>query len=217
MNIPKIAFQTATACSDSVASLWLPAFEAAFDEFGVSNPAYACAILAHVGVESASLTVFAENLNYSAQGLSNTWARYSSTGTRGGPPNALALKLARNPQAIANNVYANRLGNGDEASGDGWNHRGMGPIQLTGKDVQFAFMMAADVDLTTSGDALAQPDVGAKSAVWFCMKYKSGFAAAIDAGNFDKTTLIVNGQGPCDANHGATRKSRFSAALNAWK
>jgi predicted chitinase len=130
MNIPKIAFQTATACSDSVASLWLPAFEAAFDEFGVSNPAYACAILAHVGVESASLTVFAENLNYSAQGLSNTWARYSSTGTRGGPPNALALKLARNPQAIANNVYANRLGNGDEASGDGWNHRGMGPIPI---------------------------------------------------------------------------------------
>ncbi|QOV06254.1 endolysin glycosyl hydrolase [Burkholderia phage Maja] len=217
MNISRQAFQIATACTDSVAAQWLPAFEAAADEFGLNTPQRICAVLAHVGVESAGLTVFSENLNYSAQGLANTWDRYSVTGKRGGAPNALALRLARNPQAIANNVYANRLGNGDEASGDGWTHRGMGPIQLTGKDTQFSFMLDCDVDMVNHPELLAQPEQGARSAAWFCTKYKKGFLAAIDAGDFDRTTMIVNGQASCTANHGPTRKSRYEAALNAWK
>ncbi|ABL96825.1 phage endolysin [Burkholderia phage BcepF1] len=218
MNIPINVFQTATACKDSAAQAWLPAFEAACDEFGLNTPERVCAVLAHVGVESAGLTVFFENLNYSAQGLANTWgSRYSVTGRPGGAPNDLANRIARNPQAIANNVYANRMGNGDEASGDGWRHRGVGPIQLTGKDTQFAFMLACDVDMVNTPELLAEPKNGARSAVWFCTKYKAGFLAAIDAGDFDATTKIVNGQTSCAANHGPTRKSRYEAALNAWK
>lgn len=88
--------------------------------------------LAH---ETGNFSIFTENLNYSAQGLANTWpARYSvDPKKRPLVPNALANSLARKPQDIANNVYSGRMGNGDSASNDGWNFRGRGAIQLTGR------------------------------------------------------------------------------------
>ncbi|MEG7018924.1 glycoside hydrolase family 19 protein, partial [Pseudomonas aeruginosa] len=80
------------------------------------------AFLAQIGHESGQLTRLVENLNYSARGLAATWpSRYRGAD---GQPNALAQRLARNPRAIANNAYASRNGNGDEASGDGWRYRG---------------------------------------------------------------------------------------------
>jgi len=75
--------------------------------------------------ESASFTTFEENLNYSAAGLLDTFPKYFT------PSQAVAY--ARQPERIANRVYANRMGNGNEASGDGWRYRGMGIIQITGK------------------------------------------------------------------------------------
>ena len=97
----------------------------------IDTPARRAAFLAQVGHESSQLTRLVENLNYSAQGLAATWpGRYLGPD---GQPNALALRLARNPQAIADNTYATRNGNGDEASGDGWRFRGRGLLQITGR------------------------------------------------------------------------------------
>lgn len=78
------------------------------------------------GHESGGFTVFSENLNYSADGLVKIFGKYFNSST--------AAAYARQPVKIANKVYANRMGNGNEASGDGWKYRGRGPIQLTGKD-----------------------------------------------------------------------------------
>ena len=81
--------------------------------------------------ESGNFVSVIENLNYSSKSLLATFPKYFTPIT--------ALKYNRNPEAIANKVYANRMGNGDEASGDGWKHRGMGLIQLTGKNNQYSF------------------------------------------------------------------------------
>ena len=114
-----------------VAGVFVAALQRAMDEREIDTPARRAAFLAQVGHESSQLTRLVENLNYSAQGLAATWpGRYLGPD---GQPNALALRLARNPQAIADNTYATRNGNGDEASGDGWRFRGRGLLQITGR------------------------------------------------------------------------------------
>jgi hypothetical protein len=82
-------------------------------------------------------------------------------------PNVLALQLARNPKAIANHVYANRMGNGPPESGDGWRHRGFGPFQLTGKDNQEAFGEAVGLPVDQVPDYLRTTNGGAMSMCWF--------------------------------------------------
>lgn len=77
--------------------------------------------------ETGDFTVFSENLNYSAQLLMSQWPKYF-------PNSVIANKYARHPEMIANRAYGNRMGNGPEASGDGWRYRGRGCIQLTGKN-----------------------------------------------------------------------------------
>ena len=93
--------------------------------------------IAECAHESQNFTRFVENLNYSAQGLADTWPTRYAVDKKAKPkvPNALALKLQRKPEAIANNCYANRMGNGNEASGDGWRYRGSGLLQMTGADM----------------------------------------------------------------------------------
>jgi putative chitinase len=94
-------------------------------KYDIVTPKRLAAFLAQTAHESAGFTAVRENLNYSAQGLMNTWpARFNQT---------TAAAYARQPEKIANKVYANRMGNGDEASGDGWRYRGRGLIQTTGK------------------------------------------------------------------------------------
>lgn len=86
--------------------------------------------------ESGDFAHTSENLNYSAQGLLTTFKKYFTADT--------AKQYERNPEKIANHVYANRMGNGDEASGDGYKHRGFGFIQLTGKLNQDSFANSID-------------------------------------------------------------------------
>lgn len=97
--------------------------------------------------ESGGFTVFSENLNYSADGLVKTFGKYFNSAT--------AASYARQPVKIANHVYANRMGNGPESSGDGWNYRGRGPIQLTGKE-NYSGMAAAlhDPQILSNPDLL---------------------------------------------------------------
>jgi len=82
--------------------------------------------------ETGGFKAFSENLNYSSKGLMTTFKKYFADP-------AVASRYARNPENIANRVYASRMGNGDEASGDGWKYRGRGALQLTGKSNYEAF------------------------------------------------------------------------------
>jgi putative chitinase len=118
------------------------------------------AFLAQCGHESADFTILQENLNYSAKGLSATWPKRFVSEAAAAPYN-------RNPEKIANKVYADRMGNGPEGSGDGWKYRGRGAIQLTGHDNYKAF--ATDVGLSID-DAIVYVeslDGAVESAAWF--------------------------------------------------
>ena len=118
------------------------------------------AFLAQCGHESADFTILQENLNYSAKGLSATWPKRFVSEAAAAPYN-------RNPEKIANKVYADRMGNGPEGSGDGWKYRGRGAIQLTGHDNYKSF--ATDVGLSID-DAIVYVeslDGAVESAAWF--------------------------------------------------
>ena len=129
------------------------------------SPHRAAHFFAQTAHESGNFKAFSENLNYSAQGLRNIFRKYF-------PTDALANQYARKPQAIANRVYANRMGNGDETSGEGFAFKGRGALQLTGK-----FNYQAFSDYIGRPDVLTNPDLVAtelafESALWFFDKNK---------------------------------------------
>lgn len=104
--------------------------KAAMEYYGFT-PERAAHFFAQTAHESGNFKAFSENLNYSAQGLQGIFGKYF--------PGNLEESYARKPEKIANRVYASRMGNGDEASGDGWKFRGRGALQLTGKSNYQAF------------------------------------------------------------------------------
>jgi putative chitinase len=129
------------------------------------NPYRAAHFFAQTAHESGGFKTFHENLNYSAQGLLGTFKKYF-------PNVSLAEAYQRNPEKIANFVYGNRMGNGDENSGDGWKYRGRGALQLTGKNNYKEF-----ADYLTRPDIMDNPDLVAtefafESAMFFFNKNK---------------------------------------------
>jgi putative chitinase len=114
--------------------------------FGITNTLRLAHFLAQCGHESGGFRAVQENLNYGAKGLLTIFKKYFKTIEK-------AKAYERKPEKIANLVYGNRMGNGSEASGDGWKHRGRGYIQLTGKDNYEAF------DATVPEDIMANPDL----------------------------------------------------------
>jgi putative chitinase len=129
------------------------------------SPDRAAHFFAQTAHESGNFKAFSENLNYSAKGLRGIFRKYF-------PTDALAKAYERQPQKIANRVYANRMGNGDEASGEGWLFRGRGSLQLTGK-----FNFKAFSDYIGRPDVMTNPDLVAtelafESALWFFDKNK---------------------------------------------
>lgn len=133
---------------------------AAMAEFGIDTPQRQAMFLAQAGHESGNFAHVEENLNYSASGLVNIFHKYF-------PDEAAAAAYARQPERIANRVYANRMGNGDEASGEGYKYRGRGLIQLTGKDNYDACARALNVDLHSQPDYLETAEGACRSAAWF--------------------------------------------------
>lgn len=125
------------------------------------SPSRAAHFFAQTAHESGGFKTFSENLNYGAKGLRGIFGKYF-------PNDNLARIYERKPEKIANRVYANRMGNGDEASGDGWKYRGRGALQLTGKDNYRAFGKY----IGREEEVLANPDLVAgelcfESALWF--------------------------------------------------
>lgn len=115
--------------------------------------------LAQCGHESAGFKAIQENLNYGAKGLLGIFKKYF-------PTEAKALQYERKPEKIANLVYGSRMGNGDEASGDGYKFRGRGYIQLTGKNNYVAFGKAINEDIAANPDLVATK-YPLLSAAWF--------------------------------------------------
>jgi putative chitinase len=181
------------------AELFCASLNAAMAEFGIGTPARQAVFLAQLAHETGQLASVSENLNYSADGLANTWpSRYAKKDARGAylvaagrtVPNELALNLHRLPERIANNVYANRMGNGDEASGDGWRYRGSGGFQLTGKDNQRACAQHFGITLEQVGAWLRTPEGACRSAGWFWQR--AGCNELADRGDFDAVSDKIN-------------------------
>lgn len=141
------------------------ALSMAMMRYNVNNPNRIRAFLAQVGHESGQLSAVVENLNYSAKALRSVFGKYFKT-------DAEAEQYARKPEAIANVVYANRMGNGDTESGDGWKYRGRGLIQLTGKNnyekaTNEMYALPFGVDFVDEPDLLATLEYAAQSAAWY--------------------------------------------------
>jgi len=127
--------------------------------FNINTPLRMSHFLAQCAHESGVFRWKVENLNYSKEALMITFRKYF-------PTVEVASKYARNPEMIANRAYANRMNNGDEASGDGWKYRGRGYIQLTGKDNYTRFNDHVDVDVLNNPDLVAER-YPLLSASWF--------------------------------------------------
>jgi putative chitinase len=156
--------------------------------FKIDTPLKLAHFLAQCAHESNNFTAVVENLNYSADGLKKTFPKYFPA------TSSLCDTYARKPEAIASRVYASRMGNGDEASKDGWKYRGRGYIQLTGKDNFKAFNKFVEVDVLTSPDLVATkyPLV---SAAWFFYNkkviYQGKSMSLVDLCNQGADSLLI--------------------------
>lgn len=154
------------------------------EHYEINTAQRVAGFLAQTGHESGGYQFLKENLNYSAQGLNKTFKKYF-------PTEAEAKPYERKPEKIANRVYANRMGNGNEASGDGWKFCGRGLIQLTGKVnyTKFAASLGIDIDECV---AYMETHAGAvASAGWFwdCNKLNQ----YCDKNDFITLTKRING------------------------
>jgi putative chitinase len=156
-------------------------------KFGINTPLRLAHFLAQCGHESGGFRAVQENLNYSAKGLNGIFRKYF-------PTEASAAAYARNPAKIAAKVYGGRMGNGAEATGEGYKFRGRGYIQLTGKDNYKAFSNSIGEDMTATPDKVAT-HYPLLSAAWFFSK--NGLHKLADEGASDavvtKITKRVNG------------------------
>lgn len=185
-DILAVACKT-TAGRHVAVNVYAPWLEKYMPQFKITTKTRIAMFLAQVAHESADFTVISENLNYSAKGLAATWKRFRNPD---GTPNELANKLARNAMAIASCVYANRMGNRGEESGDGWRTRGMGLIQLTGTDNRVALGKHFKIDFIANPNLLLQPEWATASACWYWGT--NGLNEIADAGNFDHVCDKIN-------------------------
>ena len=152
-------------------------------EAQIDTPLRQAAFMAQLAYESQGFSRFIENLYYRADRLLEVFGRYFTE--------AEAQAYARQPEKIANRVYANRLGNGDEDSGDGWRYRGRGFIQITGKDNYSEAGKSLKLDLVGKPELAADLKVGARIAGWYWTKY--GLNSFADNRQFDTITKKING------------------------
>lgn len=159
-----------------VVDKYLPYLNTHMAECQINTPERVCHFLATIAVESSELRAVEENLNYSAEGLRKTFGKYFKT-------MAVARSYERHQQQIANRVYANRYGNGNEASGDGWRFRGRGLIQYTFRSNYREYSKWSGYDVEKQPELLALPKGAARSA---CHYYQAhGCNELADGGGTD--------------------------------
>jgi len=167
--------------------VWVDALNLACPRFGIATVERLAAFLAQVAHESAEFQRLVENLNYAAARLIQIWPKRF-------PTLAAALPYEHRPEALASHVYAGRLGNGDEASGDGWRYRGRGLIQLTGRDNYREIGTALHLPLEVDPDQVAFPAVAALSAARFWTVHGLNALADLNTEEaFDRISRRING------------------------
>ena len=139
---------------------WVPALNDTFAKFGIATVKQQAAFIGQCSHECGNFKILEENLNYRAATLMKLWSKRF-------PTQEIANSYEKNPKKIANMVYSNRMGNRDEASGDGYRFRGRGCIQLTGHANYFHASQACGVDFVMDPDLVATPQYAAMTAGWF--------------------------------------------------
>lgn len=165
------------------------------------NPARLAGFLAQTAHESGGFNFIKENLNYSADGLRKIFGKYF-------PNDDIAKQYARQPEKIANRVYANRMGNGDEASGDGYRFCGRGLIQLTGRNNYTKLASDLGISIEETVAYLETPNGAVSSAGWFFDQ--NNLLQYCDNGDFVTLTKRING-GTIGL---ADRQHHFDEAMN---
>jgi putative chitinase len=168
---------------------WADALNATFERFNILTPRQMAAFIGQCGHESGNFRVLQENLNYRAATLLSLFPR-TQRRTWGFTPEE-AAEYERQPKRIANRIYSNRMGNRDEASGDGYRFRGRGCIQLTGSANYHHAGQALGVDLIMEPDLVATPQYAALTAGWFWNTQKLN--ALAEAGDWTGLTKRING------------------------
>jgi putative chitinase len=163
---------------------WVEPLEEVFHRYEINTPERQAAFIGQCAHESMNFTKLEENMNYSAEGLMKTWpSRF--------PTLESAKPYHRNPEKIANKVYAGRMGNGPEETGEGWLYHGRGLIQLTGKDNYTLAGDALGMDFVHSPDYVLVPKYAALTAGWYWNK--RGLNKEADAKDFTGMTKKING------------------------
>jgi putative chitinase len=163
---------------------FIPHLQSAITEFDITTRLREAAFIAQIAHESTGLTRFVENLNYSAKRLRQVFPKRF-------PTDAAANAVANQPEKIGSLIYANRLGNGDVASGDGFRYRGRGAIQLTGRSNYRVFGGMLGLDLEGDPDQAATPEVAFRTAAAFWKK--NGCNELADREDFVGITRRING------------------------
>ena len=166
---------------------WYGALSQLLPDYEINTPQRIAAFIAQCAHESGEFTALKENLNYRAPTLRKIFPKYF-------PTDELANQYASLPnkqEAIANKVYANRMGNGDEASGDGFRYCGRGLIQLTGKDNYSWFAASIGISPDQASEYLQTFEGAAQSACWFWEN--NNLNAFADAGDILGMTKRING------------------------
>jgi putative chitinase len=163
---------------------WVDPLNETFARFDISTPNRQAAFIGQCGHECGNFRILEENLNYKAATLMKLWSRRF-------PTLEIANQYAGNPKKIANMVYANRMGNRDESSGDGYRFRGRGCIQTTGHANYYHAGQSLGVDFVMEPDLVASPKYAALTAGFFWSTY--GLNALADAQDHKNITKRING------------------------
>ena len=163
---------------------WCEALNKILPDYGINTPQRVAAFIAQAAHESGGFTALHENLNYRPETLQKVFPKYFPTAD-------LASQYAHNPEMIANRVYANRMGNGDEASGDGFRYCGRGLIQLTGKQNYQSFADSIETPVEQVPDFLQTFEGAVQSACWFWENNNLNQYA--DSGDILTMTKRING------------------------
>jgi putative chitinase len=183
---------------------WYNALTSILPSYNITTPERVAAFISQCAHESAEFTVLQENLNYSPAGLERVFKKYFVTAEQ-------VLKYANNPKAIASRVYANRMGNGPEETGDGYTFRGRGLIQLTGRENYSWFAESIQTPVEEIPEYLLTFEGSVQSACWFWdTNNLNSYADKLDLYGLTKA---ING-----GLHGfEDRKRRFNAALQLFR
>lgn len=192
----KNELRRAMGITDVLAETWYIPLSRAMDKYEINTPKRQAAFLAQIGHESEGLTCQSESLYYTdparIAAIFKTGFDLNKNGKVDPHEVEFAKGYVRNSQKLANRAYANRLGNGDEASGDGYRYRGRGPMQTTGKENYKKTGDRIGIDLVANPDKLTDPTISALAAASYW--YEAGCNSMADKDLFSQTTVAINGK-----------------------